>query len=185
MSDYTGGIKINLTEEDIKEAIEWGKENKDPLDIRHSHTFGDYLYMEWEDGGKIVTKYHALALLSASLARKGKSPSKAEIEEIVNTDVFGIEFIARLEEPIIFEDSRIFLRQHKKTIRPVKTKVVKEVTPIPNVSIFGERLATIYEGYIIAYFLYSQIDPKAETTIAFIMKGGWTSEFGVNFSWYE
>jgi len=186
MNDYTGGIKVNLTEEDIKEAIEWGKENKNSSIIERTHTFGDHLYMEWEDGGRLLTKYLALALLSADLAKQGKSPSKTQIEEIANSDTFIVEFTIRLRVPIIFEDSTVLLKQGRKTIHPVKTEVLKEAKAVPDMAMFGEQeKMTIYDGCIAAYFPYSEIDPKAITRVAFTMKGGWVSLFKVDFSTYK
>jgi len=184
MSDYTGGIRINLTEEDIKEAIEWGRKNKDSDIILHSYSFGDHLYMEWEDGGIIQTKTFALASLSVALARQGKSPSKAEIDEIINSDTLAIEFTARGEKTDFIKGSKAYLKQGEKTIRPVKTEIDKEIKCVPNVSILGEEIVTIYEGCLVASFLYSEIDLKSKTTIALVKKYG-SYEFVEDFSWYK
>ena len=172
---YSDGVKVDLTEEDIKEAIDWGRENKDNLEniFRH-YSFGELAI--YQEGGAVLTKTYALASLSCILAREYKSPDRAEIAEIVNRDTLGIAVTTYGSKADFLKGSRIFLKQGKKIIHPVKTEIEKQVESTEDLS--------VYRGHLTGYFLYSDIDPKAKTKIILVKPGG-ESRFKVDFSRYK
>jgi len=175
MNDYTGGIKVNLTEEDIKEAIHWGSENRDNLEnILRCYSFGELgIYQE---GGAVLTKTYGLACLGCFSAREIRTPDRAEIEEIVNSDTLGIAVTTYGSKADFLRESRLVLRQGEKIIHPVNTEITKQVESTEGFS--------VYRGHLVGYFPYSEIDPKAKSTVILVKERG-ESRFEVDFSLYK
>lgn len=172
---YTDGIKVDLTEEDVKEAIDWGRKNKDNLEnIFRRYSFGELAI--YQEGGAVLTKTYGLASLSCTLAREDRSPDRADIAEIVNSDALGIAVTTYGSKPDFLKGSRLVLRQGEKIIHPVNTEITKQVESTKDLS--------LYRGHLVGYFLYSHIDPKAKTTIILVKERA-ESRFEVDFSRYK
>jgi len=172
---YIDGIKVDLAEEEAKEAINWGAGNKDSIkNIFLPYSFGEpEIYQE---GGAVLTKTYALAMLSCRLAREHKSLDRAEIEEILNSDTLGIAVTTYGSKADFLKGSRILLKQGNKTIHPVRTETEKQVESTEDFS--------VYRGHLVGYFRYSEIDLKARTTVILVKKRG-ESRFEVDFSRYK
>jgi len=175
---YSGGIKVNLTEEEIQEAINWGAEKKDSEHIFLSYSFGGRGYPPQEDG-MIHTKFFGLAYLGYRLARKHKSPEKAEIEAILHSyeEYFGIDISTYGDEIDFAKDYYIVLRQGIKIIEAVSTDRWADTTDY-----FPESPS--YKATVTSIFPYSEIDPKGKTTII-LVKDREESRFEVDFSRYK
>ncbi|MFQ5867969.1 MAG: hypothetical protein ACE5IT_08285 [bacterium] len=175
---YTNGIKVNLTEEEVKEAIDWGAENKDsPENIRSLYGFGEL--KGHKEYGYVATKFYTLAFLGCRSARRYKSPGRDEIEEILSSKEFWIRICTYGDKIDFAENYRIVLKRGKKVIKPgtrgsprwTKTTAVFPSSPS-------------YQATVTAFFPYSAIDPKAKTKIILIKDKG-ESSFEVNFSQYK
>ena len=172
---YSDGIKVDLTEEDIKEAINWGKENKDNLEnILRCYSFGELSI--YQEGGAVLTKTYGLACLGCFSAREHRIPNRAEIEEIVNYDALGIAVTTYGSRADFLKGSRLVLMQGEKIIHPVNTQITKQVESTEDFS--------VYRGHLVGYFLYSEIDPRAKSTIIMVKERG-ESRFDIDFSRYK
>lgn len=176
---YTDGIKINLTEEEIKNAIDWGAKNKDsPWKFTKPYAFHWHWY--YGDKGAITTKISALADRGCSSARRYKSPERTEIDEILKSDSFPIiVFFIRGSRFALPEDYHMVLKQGEKFIHSIKTEAKRLIVPLP--TFLGSY---DFKWAVGARFLYSEIDPKAKTTII-LVKPKSESRFEVDFSRYK
>ena len=175
---YTDGIKINLTEEEIKNAIDWGAKNKaSPVKIIKSYSFGKLKL--YEDFGLILTKFMYLAKLSAMCAKHYDRFDKTLIKKVLNIDTLDIMITTYGSRENFLENSNIVLKQGKKIIRPIK--ILKQKITDPTAGFLN---IPYYKGYIAGYFPYSRIKPKGKTIIILCKKRG-ESRFEVDFSRYK
>lgn len=201
MSDYTGGIKINLTEEGIKEAIDWGAKDKNSYgkNVSEAYRFGKPLsnwigewvnfreatgkkidnWSEYKESGSIYTKFFSLATLGGSLAREGKSPERADIEKILNMRTMMVYIHTYGDKGQFAKNYRIVLKQGEKLIQPVEVKA----DGLACKTAFFPKSPS-FSACVEARFLYSEIDPKAKTTIILVKDQG-ESRFEVDFSRYK
>lgn len=172
---YRDGIKIHLTEKEVKKAIYWGWENKDsPQDIFGAYSFyGRGKSREW---GIIGTKIFRLATLSCVSAEENKELDQADIEGILIDPYLGIMLYTFESNVEFLEKFRIVLKQGEKNIETKDMKPSKPAEPAKHYPYHTAR--------VIALFPYSEIDPKAKTTIILI-KDERESRFEVDFSRYK
>ena len=175
---YTEGIKSDLTEEDIKEAINWGpKITKCPESFLRLYRFGSVrAYKEW---GDIGTNFSSLAWLGWEEAQSHRSLKRTEIDKIAHSEDFTISITTYGHRPDFAENYRIVLKQGEKVIQPKYIVPTYEANPT---SAFPEPPS--YKAMVTAFFSYSEIDPKAKTTIV-LTKDERESRFRVDFSRYK
>ncbi|MFQ5868104.1 MAG: hypothetical protein ACE5IT_08985 [bacterium] len=175
---YTEGIKVGLTEEDIKEAVDLGAKIKDTAKgFLPSYGFGSM--KAYKEYGNIITKFCSLVLLSLKLGKGYKNLEEAKIEEINRLEHFTITILTYGDEVDFAKNYRIVLRQEEKVIKPVYIKTHYQAlasSSFPQSPSFG--------AVVIAHFLYSEVDPKARTTII-LVKDKEESSFEVDFSRYK
>jgi len=175
---YTDGIKVNLTEEEIKEAIDWGKKNKDsPQNVFPPWVFGKF--GKYDENGTIFTKTCYLTCLGFFSAREYKSPDTSEVESFLSRDVLGITITTFGSKADLLKKYRIVLKQGEKFIKPKKTTRRKVADPTA-----GFMGIPYYKFHIMGLFPYSEIDPKGKTTVILIKDRG-ESRFEVDFSRYK
>lgn len=86
---YTEGIKVQLTTEKIKEAIDWGGENRDSPEKMDSHyRFGES--EDYREYGYILTKFYSLAYLSYKAVSLNEPLDQAEIDRILGEKALKI-----------------------------------------------------------------------------------------------
>jgi len=175
---YTDGIKVDLTEEEVKETIDWGRRNKDSFgNLLRPCLFGKFgLY---EENGMIITKTLELAAQSALAAITYRTLTEAQVNQICKSKYFAIRVNTYASKKDFLKACSIVLGQGKKIIRPKRIERVKETDP--TAGFFG---IPYYRGYVMGLFSYSDIDPKAKTTIVLIKVIG-ESRFEVDFSKYK
>ena len=172
---YRDGIKIHLTKKEVKKAIYWGGENKDSLqDIVGAYSFyGRGKSREW---GTIGTKIFRLATLSCVSAQENKELDQADIEEILINPYLAIMLYIFESNLEFLEKVRVVLKQGEKIIEAKDMDSSKSAEP--------GKYYPYYTARVIAFFPYSDIDPKAKTTIILI-KDERESRFEVDFSRYK
>ena len=175
---YSDGIKVDLTEEDIKEAIHWGSGNKDSS----GNIFQPYIFGKpgsYEQGGIILTKTFSLALESCISAGVYKEISKAHIQKILRNKFLPILINTWGSKKDFLRGSRILLQQGQKIVQPEHPTTFKHADPVA-----GFLSAPYYRWVIGGLFPYSEIDPKAKT-IVILIGGRGESRFEVDFSRYK
>jgi hypothetical protein len=174
---YSEGIKVNLTEKEVKEALDWGRKNKDtPKVLFFTYRFSSQAY---KGEGYIATKFMALALLGCSSGKRYQSVKRADIEDILNTKVLMISISTYGDKPDFAKDYHMVLKQGGKVIQPVSVDA-----PAWANTTGGSPENPSYLAPVIASFPYSDIDPKAKTTVILIKDQG-DSRFEVDFSHYK
>jgi len=175
---YTDGIKVDLTEEEIKEAIDWGAKNKDSF----WKVIKPYLFGKWgisEEFGVILTKSFYLASLGARSARNYKSPEESDIGVVLIDDTLHVMINTYGNEPEFYKGYQIVLKQGERVIHPVKIESRKQAGPT-----VGFLNTPYYRGDVTGLFRYSEIDFRAKTTIILVKDEG-ESRFEVDFSEYK
>jgi len=175
---YTAGIKVNLTEEEVEEAIDWGAKNKNsPQNIFLPWVFGKF--GNYEETGTIFTKTCYLTYLGFFSAREYKTPDKKGVKSTLSLNALGIMVTTFGTKADLRESYRIVLQQGKEIIQPGYIGRKKEADPTA-----GFVKIPYYKFNITGFFPYSEIDPKAKTTIILIKPQG-ESRFEVDFSRYK
>lgn len=176
---YTDGIKSQLSQEEVNEAIDLGAKIKDSYeDFLHSYRFGGSA--DYDEHGVIITKFSALVTQSWQAARKYQTIKNTDIDEILRTPTFNVILFTYLGRPGLGKDSHIVLKQGDKIIQPRKIEVAHEQQK-PDT----DYTVPIWEICVAAYFAYSDIDPKAKTTIIFVLPTYDEVTFEVDFSRYK
>ncbi|NIO18856.1 hypothetical protein GTN42_05360 [bacterium] len=175
---YTNGIKVDLSEDEVKEAIDLGVKNKDsPESIRSLYYFGEG--GGHKEYGFVATKFYTLAFLGCRFAKRYKNPEREEIEEILNSKELWIGICTYGDKVDFAENYHIVLTEGRKVIQPVNPRAprwTKTTASYP--------ASPSYEATIIASFPYSKINPKAKATIVLIKDRG-KSSFRVDLSRYK
>jgi hypothetical protein len=172
------GIKVNLTEGDIKEAINWGVKNKDSFwDVLKSYMFGKWGFSE--EYGVVFTKTFYLACIGAMAARKYKSPDEVDIGAVLLDDNLHIMINTYGSKANFHKDYHIILKQDERVIHSTKTESKKEADPT-----IGFLSIPYYRSSVTGFFHYSEIDLRIKTRII-LCKGQTQSGFEVDFSRYK
>lgn len=175
---YTDGIKVDLTEDEVKEAIDLGVKNRDsPESIRSLYCFGGGVGRK--EYGFVATKFYTLAFLGCRLAKRYKSPEREEIEEILNSKELWIGICTYGDKIDFAENYHIVLTEGKKVIQPVNPRAPRWTNTTAS-----SPTSLSYQATIIASFPYSKINTKAKATIVLIKDRG-KSSFKVDFSRYK
>lgn len=175
---YTGGIKVNLTEKEVQEAIDWGRKNKDSWEVvGRTYAFGNpKLYNEF---GLISTKFYCLAYHGYRSVRRYESPNEFEIYRILAERTLGIYIFTYGDTLDFSENYHMVLKQGEKIIQPVNVIAgwwVDKTLRFPK--------SPSYKATVLGMFPYSDIDPRGKATIILIKYGG-ENRFEVDFSRYK
>jgi len=198
---YTDGVKVDLTEEDIKEAIDWGAKNKNSYGENASkvYRFGRPLstwitnwvnfrqatkkkisaWSEYKESGSIFTKFSLLAALGASFARENKRPERTYINEILNMKTMAVTIWAYGDKRRFAKNYQIVLKQGDKVIQPVEA----EADQLACKTAFFPKSPS-FSARVNAKFLYSDINTRAKTAIILIKDRG-ESRFECDFSQHK
>ncbi|NUO09919.1 MAG: hypothetical protein HUU08_14790 [Candidatus Brocadia sp.] len=151
-SALSDAFDIQLTQEQIKEANEYGAKYKGK-DIFESPVvklacFGEYPKGE---GGLIMSKYIKIAVSSAMKAIKDQTLTPADLKEIEKSATFNVVVSVPEEGIQSPEDVQIILKQGTNVILPTKNE-------------FGMKYKDKRQG-IVGAFRYDKINPHASTAI--------------------
>jgi len=178
---YTGGIKDTLTDEEVKEAILWGSENKaSPEKIIQCYIFGEE--KEYNEHGYIWTKFFRLARLGYQSEATG-----IPLNEVL---VDGIRRDRNLKTIIVtYGDAKGFADSYDVRLEQGQKKVLSQVVR-PDKYDYTHLAYPVPPEYAVkvaveALFLYSEIDRKAKTVIVLDKGEGREVPFPVNFSRYK
>ena len=148
-------FEIKLKQGKIEEFTEYGKKNKGK-EIFYSPVVKSACFGKYPDGegGLIMSKYIRIAVISAMVAIKDKTLTKADIKEIEESTNFDVVVTVADEDVKDPSDVQIMLKQGTNNILPLKTE-------------FGmkrkDKLRTV-----VGTFQYERVNPKA--SIAIIVK---------------
>lgn len=175
---YTDGIKLQLSHDEVNEALGAGASS--PLsgrDFLDSYRFGSP--DDFDEHGYIHTKFSRLTTLSRQAVRKYQEINQADIDEILQSSTLGVSIATYRGAPGLGKDSHIVLNQGDKIIQPIKTELLSEY------QMFDPGLKVhFWETVLLGHFAYADIDPKAKTTIIFILPTG-EDTYEVDFSRYK
>lgn len=148
----SGAFDIQLTQEQIKEASEYGTKykGKDVFDSPAVKLacFGEY---PQGGGGLIMSKYIEIAVVSAMKTMQEKTITPEDIKEITKSTTFKVVVSVPEEGIQTPEDVQIVLKQGTNNILPLKTE-------------FGMKYKDKRQG-VIGTFRYDKINPGANTAI--------------------
>ena len=171
------GIKVDLTEKEVREAIERGtKMKEDPSDSLQLYHFGSV--EPYEDHGHIHTKFFDLVVLGYTSAHTDmgyKNLETQDIVTIVRMEHLGISIVTYGDKKGFAKNYRIMLKQGNKLIQPDIFEGDMEIETLAD-----SQESPSFEAMLLAYFPYSEIDLKAKTTIILIKDEG-ESRFEVDF----
>ncbi|MFN3533120.1 MAG: hypothetical protein ACK41Q_11490 [Candidatus Brocadia sp.] len=148
----SGAFDIQLTQEQMKEASEYGSKYKGK-DVFGSPVvklacFGEY---PKGGGGLIMSKYIEIAVVSAMKSMQEKIITPEDMKEINESTTFKVVVSVPEESVQIPEDVQIILKQGTNTILPQKTE-------------FGMKYKDKRQG-VVGTFRYDKINPRAKTAI--------------------
>lgn len=176
--NFVQAVIVNLTEEEVQEAIDWGTKNKDSYEKTTSpYKFGET--EAYKENGYIGTKFFMLAFLAYQSARRYESLDRAHIEEVLNFKTLAINIVTYGYEIDFAKNYHMILKQGEKVIQPVSVEAPELVDMAPR---WIESAP--YSAQVTGFFPYAKIDPKAKTTIILIKARG-ESRFEVDFSRYK
>jgi len=206
---YSGGIKVNLTEEEVQEAINWGAENKDsPIGTLESfYKFGIPkrvrdaarktlkrasattrekskaidIILAGDEYGYISTTFYRLAELSYRKAREYKSPERSSIDStlMLGRKKFGIYIFTYGGSLDFAKNYHMVIKQGEKVIQPTGRCGDERANMTSSWPNYPS-----YRAMVSGWFSYSEIDLKGKATIILIKDRG-ESEFEVDFSKYK
>lgn len=148
----SGAFETKLTQEQMKEAIEYGAKYKG-TDVFGSTMvkracFGGY---PGGEGGIVMSKYIHAVVISAMMNLKDKAVTEEKLREIEELTTFKVIVIVSEEEAKTPEDVQIILTQGTNNTLPQKTEL-------------GMKRKD-YKQSIDATFMQDKINPRSNTTI--------------------
>ncbi|MEK6559471.1 MAG: hypothetical protein AABZ43_04940 [Planctomycetota bacterium] len=161
-------FEIHLTQQQIKEAIEYGakykgKEVFESPEVKKA-CFGEYPTGE---GGIIMSKYVHTAVISAMLNAKDKVITPEDEKAIEESTTFDVVVKILDEDVKIPEDVQIILVQGSNNILPQKTE-------------FGMKGKDSIQS-IVGVFQQDKVNPKSNTTVIAKTRKG-QKKYKVDFS---
>lgn len=171
---YTGGIKVKLTKEKIKEAMEAGKKEQTFQEFVKPYRFGSPTpYREY---GHVLTKLCELAMFTVRSARNHEAPHPAVIHNILDSSTLGISISTYGNSKGFSKDYLVALKQGEKIIKPINIQRGEEDLQFPPESNYPKMQSTI-----LAEFPYSELNLKTKTIIT-VEKDWGESHYEVDFS---
>ena len=168
---YHDGIKFTLSEQEIQDAISWGKANKRNVLERDYHgIWGEALgtFAKYAGGGimpeaVVHTKYLRIAEHASDQNAKYQEINPQAIEEIKLSNNLLITCVATNTYAEFPRGIHIVLKQGEKIIQPINI-TGKEDVPRAQV----DNLSTTWWSAFTASFPESEIDSKAKSTLVII-----------------
>jgi hypothetical protein len=189
--EYKDGIKFSLTDEGVKEAIEFGQKTK-PKDIDKLYTsyffgkgFGDFMKAM---GGPtpeatVMTKRYLIASYVAGQKVKYLEPDPKQIGQIKNLNSLEVRFLATNTYPEFPKAIHCVLKKDDKAIQP--TLIVGKDKPAELVIDKDSHTKTWF-GVFVASFDVKDIDPKANYTFVIIDTArDFEQKINLDFSKYQ
>lgn len=147
-----GAFDIQLTQEQIKEAHEYGAKYRGKeifgSPVGKSACFGEY---PGGDGGLIMSTYMRIAVSAAMRALKNETLTPQDLKELAASKTFNVVVSVPEDSAQTPEDVHVLLVQGTNTILPQKIEL-------------GMKYKDKRQG-IVGVFSYDKINPKANTTI--------------------
>ncbi|OQZ02402.1 MAG: hypothetical protein B6D34_11020 [Candidatus Brocadia sp. UTAMX1] len=166
MPALSGAFDIQLTQEQIEEAKEYGAKYKGKeifnSPVVKSACFGEY---PKGDGGLVLSKYIEIAVTSSMQAANNMRMTSDEIREIEKSTAMKlvVDVSEIVENP---EDVEVFLVQESNTILPLKYE-------------FGKEKRVVQD--VVCFFQYEKLNPGVKTEII-IKTGDHQRKYKINFS---
>jgi hypothetical protein len=169
-------IDVSPTAEQIQTALDQGKEAAEkgmPPDSFYVR-FG--VTDEVQPKGFLVTKIGALSVMATHMALRGLQPSKADVNQVLESTTMLISTVILGNTPNFAVDSYLVLEQAGKSIKPVMVRFDAQATR----SVVWPK-SPRFKAKVVASFNYADFDPKAKTTITVYPATGGESSFSINF----
>lgn len=169
-------IDVSPTAEQIQTALDQGKEAAErgmPPDSFYVR-FG--ITDEVQPKGFLITKIGALSVMATHMALRGLQPSKADVNQVLESTTMLISTVILGNTPNFAVDSYMVLEQGGKQIKPVKVRFDAQA----NRSVVWPK-SPRFKAKVVASFNYADFDPKAKTTITVYPATGGESSFSINF----
>lgn len=189
--EYKDGIKFSLTDEEVKEAIEFGQKTK-PKDIDKLYTsnffgkgFGDFMKVVGSPTPEatVMTKRYSIASYVAGQKVKYMEPDPKRIEQIRNLNSLEIRFIATSSYPEFPKAIHCVLKKDDKAIQPTSiTGKDKNAEAV----IDKDSHTKVWFAVFVASFDPKDIDPKAGYAFIIIDTArDFEQKINLDFSKYE
>jgi hypothetical protein len=169
-------IDVSPTAEQIQAALDQGKEAAErgmPPDNFYVR-FG--ITDEVQPKGFLITKIGALSVMATHMALRGLQPSKADVNQVLESTTMLISTVILGNTPNFAVDSYMVLEQGGKQIKPVMVRFDAQA----NRSVVWPK-SPRFKAKVVASFNYADFDPKAKTTITVYPATGGESSFSINF----
>lgn len=169
-------IDVSPTAEQIQAALDQGKEAAErgmPPDSFYVR-FG--ITDEVQPKGFLITKIGALSVMATHMALRGLQPSKADVNQVLESTTMLISTVILGNTPNFAVDSYMVLEQGGKQIKPVMVRFDAQA----NRSVVWPK-SPRFKAKVVASFNYADFDPKAKTTITVYPATGGESSFSINF----
>ncbi|RMH07714.1 MAG: hypothetical protein D6704_04420 [Nitrospirae bacterium] len=176
-SSSSWAIEVTLTPLQVEQALARGvraAEQRLPPNRLYAW-FGSE--EELKPKGFLMTKMNGLTVMAAHFALRGKVPSLAETERILQEETMLVSVTLFGETPTFAKDSYMILKQGDRLIKPVKVRfdgVAHRTSIWPN--------SPRYQAKVIAAFRYEDFDPHAMTTLLVFPGQGGEQAFKLDFS---
>lgn len=176
----SGAIETNPTHEQISRALERGKE------VAVQHRSPDTLYARFgaNDGthpsGFFITKLRGVSVMAAHMALRGLEPSGEDIARVIEASTLQISTVIFGDSPSFAVNSYMSLDQGSRIIKPIAVRVDGQ----------AGRTATWpdaprFQAKVVASFNYTDLDPKAQTTITVFPATGGEVRFTIDLAQIE
>ena len=177
-SPPVGAVLVDLTGEDVKEALRYGRDNKD---TGYLEFFKDWrVDLGYGTGSaRVITPFSKIAF-EAKHAAPGDEPVDSEvIDEILEKSrgklAFGVSVYGEARD--FAQGARAVLVQKEKTIKPIESKPVMKAEPTdswPN--------PPAYRAICYYYFDTKEVDPDGTATLVVSLPGQKDVEFKFDLS---
>lgn len=164
----SGAFEIQLTQEQVKEAREYGAKYKGK-DVFESDTVKSACFGEYPtgEGGLVMSKYIRIAVTSAMMTTKDKTMSDDDVKEIKESSHLKVVLTVIDDDVKAPEDAQIILQQGTNNILPQKVES-------------GMKYKNNVQS-VIGIFQEERVNPRANTTIMVKTRKG-TKKYSVDFS---
>ena len=171
------GIEIHPTQEQIRVALEKGKE----AGQQHSSPESFYARFgatdELHAKGFLVTKLGGLSIMATHMALRGLDPGEADVTQVLEGKTMLVSATIFGNVPNFAVDSYMVLDQGGKTIKPVTVRFDGQA----NRSAAWPE-APRFKAKVVASFDYADFDPVAPTTVTIFPANGGEVTFPLDFS---
>lgn len=180
MANTSSAIEVHPTQAQIRAAMEEGKQAA----VEHRSPEVFYVRFGARNGaqphGYLVTKLGGVSVLAAHMALRGLDPNESDITHLLGNPTMLVSVMIFGDHPSFAEHSYMVVDQGSRVIKPMTVRADGQADR----SVVWPE-SPRFQARVVALFYYTDLDPKAPSTILVYPAGGGELRFSVDFSTIE